>query len=162
MVFRRKPGFTERKFWAKVVKGPSCWIWTGSRSDFGHGTVRINNRLLRAHRVVWEWTNGPLPPETCVLHTCDNPPCVRPDHLFTGSKQSNTDDMMKKGRLVVGRRLKGEDHPASKLSQETVADIRQRYAGGGVTQKQLGTEFCVSQVLIGKIVRGEIWRQTSS
>jgi HNH endonuclease len=88
------------RFWDKVEKTPTCWIWTGGTARFGHGLRREDKhlRFAVASRFSWELHFGPVPDGLCVLHHCDNPPCVRPDHLFLGTKADNTADMMAKGR----------------------------------------------------------------
>lgn len=97
------------RFWAKVNKdgpihptlGTECWIWTGCKTRFGHGQIGRGGRgtgLIPSHRVSWEMHNAPVPDGLWVLHHCDNPPCVRPDHLFLGTHQDNMHDMVRKGR----------------------------------------------------------------
>jgi hypothetical protein len=76
--------------------GP-CWVWTKSTSH-GYGAFGIERRVHKAHRVAFQWMVGPIPEGLCVLHRCDNRPCVRPDHLFLGTRPDNTADMMAKGR----------------------------------------------------------------
>jgi hypothetical protein len=92
-------------FWRRAgrVPGAGCWEWQGGRKGRGeYGTVEIylNGKRVRvfAHRVAWGLTHGPIAEGLCVLHHCDNPPCVRPDHLFLGTPQDNADDMVAKGR----------------------------------------------------------------
>lgn len=89
------------RFWLQVEKIPehSCWEWTGSiRTRDGYGGIKFQQRSLLAHRVAWELHNGPILNGLCVLHRCDNPTCVRPDHLFLGTLQDNAVDMQRKGR----------------------------------------------------------------
>ncbi len=95
------------RFWSKVDKnGPviyeelgSCWIWTAARNGpNGYGAFRIGKQKHDAHRVAYELQIGPIPEGLCVLHKCDNPPCVRGDHLFVGTRGDNNKDMHKKGR----------------------------------------------------------------
>ena len=91
----------EERFWSKVRKadGDACWAWTGAkRSDYG--AIKIAGDSVLAHRVAWELTNGPIPEGQHVLHRCDNPPCVNPSHLFTGSHADNMRDAFRKGRVV--------------------------------------------------------------
>lgn len=91
-------------FWLDVdLNGPlvrpdlgECWIWTGARMRYGY--FQYGKKLIGAHRVAWELRNGPIPDGLYVLHRCDNPPCVRPDHLFLGTAADNTADMVAKGR----------------------------------------------------------------
>ena len=80
-----------------VIKTPTCWIWTGDLRH-GYGRVTMNYRAISAHRASWEYHVGPVPDGMILLHTCDNPPCVNPEHLRIGTNQDNTDDMVAKGR----------------------------------------------------------------
>jgi len=89
------------RFWSFVNKTDGCWIWTGSTNKKGYGQMSQGKRGLRplhVHRVSWEIHNGQIPDDQCVLHRCDNPACVRPDHLFLGTEKENTRDMMSKER----------------------------------------------------------------
>src|ERR1700756_2891954 len=103
--FQYLRGRVEDRFWAKVAKGPGCWEWQGKRhyKGYGHFTVRGQGRrrTLKAHRVSWELANGPIPEGLHVLHSCDNPPCVNPDHLFLGTDMDNVHDRDAKGRRNV-------------------------------------------------------------
>lgn len=90
-----------RLFWGRALIGDGCWEWQGSRMGGAYGRVHVQRRGRYAHRVAWELTNGPIPDGLVVCHHCDNPPCVRPDHLFLGTVQDNTDDKMRKGRHVA-------------------------------------------------------------
>lgn len=116
---------TADRFWAKVyTDGPTlahvahlgqCWIWTAGRDKDGYGKIRdINNRDLRAHRVSWEIHNGPIPDGLCVLHHCDNPACVRPDHLKLGSHADNVADKVARHRSPFGARNGMYTHPESR------------------------------------------------
>lgn len=94
------------RFWKKVNKGEGCWEWTAARSADGYGVIGAGGRggpLLRAHRVSYEIHNGPVPIGMYVCHHCDNPPCVRPDHLYAGTNQQNQLDAVKRGRIKTVR-----------------------------------------------------------
>jgi hypothetical protein len=169
---------TER-FWSKVDRnGPvpthvphlgPCWIWT-SATNWGYGLITVNRRTRRAHHIAWELTSGPIPSGLWVLHKCDNRPCVRPDHLFVGTRRNNIDDMVNKGRVPKGAshyaRLKpellpiGERHSQSKLTAEQVREIRALYAAGGVTHADLAVRYGVSRKSIGDIVNRKYWLHT--
>lgn len=89
---------TER-FWAKVERSEGCWIWTGARNRRGYGKIRRDARtFVSAHRLSYEMANGSVPDGLFVCHHCDNPSCVRPDHLFTGTVGDNNRDTIRKGR----------------------------------------------------------------
>lgn len=97
----------ETRFWAKVSKSDDCWIWIGSRTrnnkgELSYGSFRVGGKRAlantTAHRVSWMLANGPIPDNHDICHTCDNPACVRPDHLFLGSRKRNVEDMHEKGR----------------------------------------------------------------
>lgn len=107
---RPRESLSER-FWSKVQKGDGCWEWTGARHSFGYGWInrpgRGNGKMM-AHRLSWELHFGPVAGGRGVLHHCDNPCCVRPDHLFLGSQSDNVRDMWRKGRARVPRAL---EHP---------------------------------------------------
>jgi len=77
-----------------------CWLWEKSNSAKGYGQIRKNGKMTTAHRVAWELHNGPIPDGMCVLHKCDEPICVNPNHLFLGTLKDNFDDAVAKGRIV--------------------------------------------------------------
>ena len=86
------------KFWKKVDKSGDCWLWMAGKLEKGYGQFWFDGRTHRAHRMAWLLTNGEIPEGMCVLHKCDNPPCVNPSHLWLGTNQDNMDDMNNKGR----------------------------------------------------------------
>lgn len=98
----------EDRFWSKVRKDDGCWEWTASVNRRGYGWLhfggKVERKALKAHRVSWEIHNGPIPDGLWVLHKCDNPRCVRPDHLFLGDRTDNMRDCAAKGRIsTVGK-----------------------------------------------------------
>lgn len=96
-----KPRPLEPRFWANVQKGDGCWKWTGA-TRHAYGVIcKTGRRQSYAHRVAWEIQRGPIPVGLCVLHRCDNPLCVRADHLFIGTQLENIADRSSKGRTAV-------------------------------------------------------------
>lgn len=173
MQFPRARVPIETRFWAKVNKdGPipahvpeigPCWMWTAyTEPQWGYGIFRVANgdTMKKAHRVSWELTYGAIADGLLVLHKCDNPPCVRPAHLFLGTHEENQADKAAKGRGSCGPPHFGEASPNHKVTEAQVTEIRRRYATGGVSQSMLADEFGINQTSISKIVRGVRWRRS--
>src|ERR1035438_7769338 len=95
------------RFWSKVKKTDECWVWLSTKNKQSYGVFAIKRKSVKAHRISWEIKNGKIPDRIFVLHKCDNPQCVNPDHLFLGSAKDNTQDMLSKGR---NRNAYGEKH----------------------------------------------------
>lgn len=92
------------RFWNKVDKSGDCWLWTASKTHQGYGYFRFDGKMCKAHRMAWLLVNGEIPNEMLVCHSCDNPSCVNPEHLWLGTNQENMDDMNKKGRHALTKR----------------------------------------------------------
>src|SRR3990167_9655999 len=88
-----------RRFWNKVNKTDNCWNWIGGKTVAGYGCFKLDGRNYLTHRLVYAWTYGPFAKGLNVCHKCDNPSCVRPDHLFLGTYSENMQDASRKGRL---------------------------------------------------------------
>lgn len=93
------------RFWAMVEIGPGCWLWTGVKDHKGYGRFHLldkgRRRMVRAHRVAYELTCGPIPDGLEVMHACDNPQCVNPAHLSIGTHSENMQDAAAKGRICT-------------------------------------------------------------
>ena len=100
-----------KRFWSRIKKTKGCWVWTGKRDKNGYGRLWVKDGNIRAHRFSWTLHFGPVPEGLCVLHDCDNPSCVRPSHLFTGTNVENTKDRSTKGRNACGDRNGARLHP---------------------------------------------------
>lgn len=143
------------RFWAKVDRSGECWTWTASRKAFGYGRFMLNGRQWTAPRVSWTITHGQIPTGRHILHRCDNPPCVRPDHLLLGDNTDNSADKVTKGRQAFNH---GSKSGMSKLDEVKVIAIRDRYAAGSATIPQLAADYGVSVGLVGQIITGRIWK----
>ena len=88
----------DARFWSKVVKADGCWEWTAYRDPLGYGRLNVDGVPVLAHRLAYELEHGAIPDGMCILHRCDNPPCVNPDHLWLGTQADNSLDMASKGR----------------------------------------------------------------
>jgi hypothetical protein len=143
------------RFWSKVDRtaGPDgCWPWLAYCNDTGHGRFRIaGGRLALAHRLSFEAVNGPA--SDCVLHTCDNPPCVNPAHLWAGTVQDNNADRDAKGRNVAHQGIK---HGGAKLTEADVLDIRRRRARGE-HELTVAQRFGVTRGCVWFITKRQTW-----
>ncbi len=156
----------ESRFWGYVNKrGPvhpvlktRCWLWTASvfKNGLGYGQVHSSGgRGVVAHRVSWSLHMGEIPIGKLVLHKCDNPICVNPEHLFLGDHQANNEDMWTKGRSRV---LTGEDTSQHILTEREVVDIRRLYARGKFGYKRLAKKFGVAPQTIVHVIKRNTWK----
>lgn len=143
------------RFWSKVRKTRTCWWWLAGTTARGYGKFWIDGRTVHAHRVAWELVNGPMDPGLVARHKCDNPLCVRPDHVVPGTNLDNTRDMVERGRMPLG-----EAHKSAKLTAAQVIEIRARRARGEKVVT-LAAEYGMSQSRISAIGKGKGWRQLS-
>lgn len=138
------------RFWSQVKKaeGDGCWEWVGAVGSAGYGRVHFDGRLQQAQRVAWELTNGPIPGGLWALHKCDNPKCIRPDHLFLGTCQDNWDDCRRKKRQAYGER-----NGCSKLTTEQALAIKSDPRRHRIIAKAYG----IDQSSVTKLKRGQRW-----
>lgn len=125
-----------------------CWIWQRATDRDGYGQLRREGSLIAAHRFLYEVFNGPIPEGKNVLHHCDTPPCVNPDHLFLGTQQDNLADMCAKGRQA-----KGATHGSAQLTENDVLAIR----ADDRLQKEIAVDYGISQSHVSNICSGRFW-----
>lgn len=150
------------RFWGKVEKTTGCWEWQSTKNAQGYGRFALTvskvpprQKWHSAHRLVWEWENGPIPDGLIVCHTCDNPSCVNPAHLFLGTHKDNADDRDRKGRI---RPPRGERNRHARLRASDVMYIRRLAARGSADHDELAKRFGVCRRTIGAVARGDTWR----
>jgi hypothetical protein len=143
----------EERFWDKVDKrGPNdCWPWTAYTDSGGYGTFWAGGTMQYAHRYAYHLATGEKLGELCVLHTCDNPACCNPAHLWLGTKADNSRDMTDKDRAA-----KGEDVGTSKLTERDVQEIRALYEAGE-TQENIAAAYGIGRRQVSRIVKKEQW-----
>ena len=141
------------RLWARVKKlpGPNgCWEWQGFRNALGYGQIGLpGRRVALVHRVAFELQVGPIPEGLAVCHRCDNPPCVRGDHLFTGTRGDNARDAAQKGRMHPGEATSG-----ARLSADAVLAIR----ASTDHDLALADRYGVSRRTIVHVRSGNTWR----
>lgn len=148
------------RFWKTVAftaNPDKCWNWQGKSKVRGYGRfcVSINpniERTIGCPRVSYYLHNKVDPIGYAVLHTCDNPTCVNPNHLYLGTNKENTVDMMRKGR---GYHRKGQDHGMAKLSDVIVSKIKKEYIKGN--GNLLANKYGVNQSVISRIINNKSW-----
>lgn len=158
---------SEERFWSKVEKTEGCWLWVRARTAAGYGHFYILRQHHYAHRFSYELAHGPIPTGLIVCHRCDNPQCVRPEHLFLGTDADNSRDKWSKGRGVAPtgersgsrrhpeQRPRGESAVLSKLTEDAVRAIRAR---ADEPRHALAAEFGVSVPTICHVIARRSWR----
>jgi hypothetical protein len=145
------------RFWSRVDRTETCWLYRPAVRSNGYGAVKYQGRTLRASHLSWTLHHGPVPDRLWVLHRCDTPPCVNPDHLFLGNRSDNMRDAAAKGRLDQQLNPLRRRAARSPFTPDDVRSVRSRYAGGGITMEQLGSEFGVTKHAIWRIVHRLNW-----
>lgn len=146
---------TEETFWALVKKTPSCWEFTGNIHSDGYGFYCFQKKRMLTHRLSYIFAHGSIPDGLCVLHKCDNRPCVKPAHLWLGTRTDNNRDMVQKKR---NRGASGEQHPSAKLKKQQVTEIRDLFSAGVASQGKIAQLYGVRQCHISRIVHGTSWK----
>lgn len=141
---------TAEHFWQLVDKSGDCWIWTRYKDSDGYG--RVGKKHVLAHRYAYQITNGLIPSGMEVCHSCDNPACVNPAHLWLGTHKENVHDSISKGRFFR------EEARKTKLTSNQVQEIRTRYDAGGISQSALAREYGASVSTIRFAVHRKTWK----
>lgn len=141
-------------FWRQVVKTESCWVWTGNKNKTGYGQYKMPGHSYRTHRASWQMAFGPIPKGMQVLHHCDNPSCVNPDHLFLGTHKDNMADCAAKGRIVLPNQV-GENHSGHKLTEEEVRQIKGLL--NQCSHAQISKMYGISRSVVTRIALKQLW-----
>lgn len=142
------------RFMAKVEKTESCWVWTARKTCQGYGRISVGNVNKLAHRVAFELFAGDVPNGLHVLHSCDNPSCVNPSHLWLGTNNDNVADKMKKGRAPSHV---GEKNGNSRLTPEDVLAIRIEF-NSGISRDELSRNYGIAAQYVNQIAAKKVWR----
>lgn len=145
------------RFWSKVKKTDTCWIWKAGKKGGGYGSFYYKGHRISASRFSYILHYGEVSDELEVLHKCDNPPCVRPDHLRAGNHLENMQDMAAKRRGGSNPNTRGETNPTAKLKLLDVIVIRVRLAKGD-KHRDIARDYHVARTTITAINQGKNWR----
>jgi len=159
-MFKDKPTEQQiKRFWKYVNKKEKndCWEWIGTKDVYGYGIYSIKSVLYKAHRASYYFENGHIDKNLICCHSCDNPSCVNPHHLWLGTQKQNILDRGKKNRTVTGH-LYGEDNPSSKLKKEDVLWIRDNYNPKIWSTRKLAKKYNVCQTKIRQILKRQSWK----
>lgn len=181
MIKRHRDMNATERFWLCVQKAAGCWLWTGYKDRDGYGRFKVNSKTVGAHQFSYQLHRGAIPNGLHICHHCDNPSCVNSDHLFLGTNQDNIADRTRKGRTASGEHnghytkpentkrgtthynygntnapQKGVGNGRAKLTEDDVRNIR-RLANRNLSKRAIAAQFGVTDVLIGKIIRRELW-----
>lgn len=149
----------EVRFFNKVKKTETCWIWIGAKDPKGYGRIGTGGRKGKdvfAHRLSFKLHKGEIPEGMYICHRCDNPACVKPDHLFMGTQVDNMRDCVRKGRLNPFK-PKGEKNPKAKLTWEQVRNMRKNFIAYPGSYKDLSMSYGVRICTISNIIRKKTW-----
>jgi len=174
-----------QSLWERVDKSGDCWEWQGTPDKDGYGVFTYHGTSYRAHRAAWLVSFGAIPHGLMVCHSCDNPACVRPEHLMLGAARSNAIDRKRKGRSATGdrngshihrhkvrdgvrkwvaehpeRHARGERAAKAKLTEADVTAIR-RLHQSGARQVDIAARFGITQAQVSSIVRRESWKHVA-
>ena len=175
----------DERLWSNVLKTDGCWLWEGGGAKNGYGSFSYMGKTYKSHRFSWFLAHGVFP-ENQINHKCpdgENKRCVRPDHLYDGTHSENMRDAAANGRTCRGDKngqrlhpektargirsgaythpehvIRGSNHWKSKLTEDIVSEIKNRFFSGGITKAELGREYNVNKTTIGRIIKGTSWK----
>ena len=150
-LFNRGSLASELEYRSIPEPNTGCWLWMGPPDNGGYGSIRFGGKLMKSHRASWTAFRGEIPTGMCVLHQCDNPSCINPEHLFLGTRADNIQDMIQKGR---DRKIAGETHHKAKLSRTKVAIIKD----SPLSSSKLAAQYGVHKSTIRSIMAGKTWK----
>lgn len=154
---------TLARFWSKVDKrGPDeCWPWLGATRK-GYGYLKVTGKKIGSHRIAWTLLHGPIPEGQSVLHQCDNPPCVNPNHLFKGDLSDNAVDAFQKGRRLApglsGNHVRGERSPMAYLTTQNVLWAREQWSRRSLTQRQIADRLGCGLSAVKMLIQRRSWK----
>lgn len=143
-----------KQLWDRVDKTKDCWVWQGPVTKRGYGRVYAIGKTWRAHRLAYHIIFGDIPKGMLVCHSCDNPPCCNPEHLFLGTNKDNSEDMVNKNRSF---HTVGEDNPVAILTEEIVKEIILAYTTSKTSYSKLALHYDVSISAIRDVIKGRRW-----
>lgn len=143
----------QERFLAYVQQGPGCWEWTGNRDPRGYGRIGMNGKPILAHRMSWMLFRHDITADQHVCHHCDNPSCVKPEHLFLGDAAMNCADKIAKNRMKYGV-SRGTAHGCSKLTEDQVREIRSSTGASRIVAEKYG----ISGRTVREIRTRQSWR----
>ncbi len=142
---------TPEVFWTRVKKTRKCWLWTKHTDKDGYGNFWVKDKPIRTHIYVMLYTlKVKIPKGSFVCHTCDNPTCVRPSHLFIGTPKQNSED-----RDAKGRGIRGEKCHLAKLTAKAVKYIRSLHKPN---HRKIAEQYGVTRSVISNMLRGLTWK----
>lgn len=144
----------KEKLFKKTEISRHCWNWVGNKINGGHGKIFINGKYELTHRVSYLLFIGSIPEGLCVCHSCDNPACVRPSHLWVGSRAENNKDRHLKGRDGDNS---GEKNGRAKIDWGIACLIRKDFSSGKYMKKEIAKKYGISPAIVSCVVRNISW-----
>ncbi len=139
-----------------MQKVDNDWHWIGAKNKDGYGQIKVDGVQMGAHVISYELFNGSVPEGMFILHSCDDPSCVNPEHLRLGTHLENMKDRMKSGHY---KNMIGSNNMNAKMSDSQVLEIRNLYAEGNMSQSEIAKMFGIHQTQVSRYVRNETRRK---